>query len=320
MKYHPYSEIWPLLDGEDFEKLKADIKANGLRLPILIYKDQVLDGRNRDRACEATGTARCYTDAGDISETQALDLVISLNDHRRHMSIAQRAFAAEKLATLQGGSNRYQKRLAGSREPATEKASFEEAAAKIGGVSHGSVKRARIIRAHGTDNDINDVLSGKTSLKTRAEELLARKRKPAATALKPRQSNNRDRVIALYKGPPLKSMTPQEVDPEFTGTPMEFTDKYGHVQIMTAEQYATMRFGEWASWMRSLAKRGREMPPLPERPVDHNWLRSPKSYDIVKLTEALDYLRPKIAEAEALLVRAKAAAKIDTATATTALP
>jgi hypothetical protein len=311
MKYHPYSEIWPLLDGEDFEKLKADIKANGLRLPILIYKDQVLDGRNRDRACEATGTVRCYTDAGDISEAQALDLVISLNDHRRHMSLAQRAFAADKLANIIHGGDR--KSIKGSRELLIKNTSLKQAAAKLS-ISHPSVKRARQIRTHGTETDIADVVAGRVTLSAKTAEISARTKRKLSASKSSRPAGNGDRVIALYKGPPLKAMTRQEVDPEFTGTPMEFTDKYGHVQIMTAEQYATMRFGEWASWMRSLAKRGREMPPLPDRPVDHNWLRSPKSYDIVKLTEALDYLRPKIAEAEALLVRAKAAAKIDTPT------
>jgi ParB/Sulfiredoxin domain len=298
MKHHPYSEIWPLLDGEDFEKLKADIKTNGLRLPILIYKDQILDGRNRSRACEAVGVSMQYTDAGDISEEQALDLVISLNDHRRHMSLAQRAFAAERLATLRHGSNRHHRKIEGSADPSTEKASFEEAAAKIGGVSRASVRRARIIRTQGTEKDVNDVLSGKTSLNARALEVLASKRKPRPN------NGNGGRVIALYNGPPLRSMTPQEVDPEFNGTPGEFIAKYGHVQVQTAEEYATMRFGEWAAWMRSLAKRGRELPSLPSRPVDHNWLRSPEPNDIKKLTEALTYLRPIIAEAEALLVRA----------------
>ncbi len=33
-------------------------------------------------------------------------------------------------------------------------------------------------------------------------------------------------------------LTPEQVDPEFQGTPMEFTTKYGHVQVETAEQRA----------------------------------------------------------------------------------
>ena len=103
-------------------------------------------------------------------------------------------------------------------------------------------------------------------------------------------------------GPP-KALTREEVDPEFVGTPMDWVDKYGHVQVMTAEQYATARFTAWALHMRTLAKNGKQLPELPK--VDHNWLRSPKDLDVRKLTEALEYLRPLIAEAEALLERAK---------------
>lgn len=105
----------------------------------------------------------------------------------------------------------------------------------------------------------------------------------------------------VAKGP-HKWLTPQEVDPEFTGTPMEFTAKYGHVQIMTAQEYATMRFSDWASYINSLAKLAKKMPEL--RDVDHNWLRAPKPNEVAKLTEALEYLRPKIAKAEALLTTA----------------
>ena len=96
--------------------------------------------------------------------------------------------------------------------------------------------------------------------------------------------------------------TRQEVDPEFTGTPVEWIDKYGHVQILTAEQYATMRFADWVSNVRALTRRWKELPEL--KNVDHNWLRSPKPNDVAKLTEALEYLRPLLTEAEALLKRA----------------
>jgi len=62
------------------------------------------------------------------------------------------------------------------------------------------------------------------------------------------------------------------------------------------------------SYVKSLAKYARDMPDL-GRPVDHNWLRNPNPRSVAQLTEALDYLRPKIAEAEALLERAVAALK-----------
>ena len=40
------------MQGREFEELKKDIAANGQREPIWVYYDQILDGRNRYRACQ----------------------------------------------------------------------------------------------------------------------------------------------------------------------------------------------------------------------------------------------------------------------------
>ena len=94
-------------------------------------------------------------------------------------------------------------------------------------------------------------------------------------------------------------LTPAQVDPEFTGTHVEFVDKYGHVHAMTAEQRAKSRFEAWVSNFKALHREAKRAPDWPE--VDQHWLRNVGAYDVGKLTEALEYLRPKIAEAEALL-------------------
>jgi len=52
---HPFSKLFPPISDEDFGKLAADIKLNGLHQPIVRYQGQILDGNNRYRACELAG-------------------------------------------------------------------------------------------------------------------------------------------------------------------------------------------------------------------------------------------------------------------------
>jgi hypothetical protein len=51
MKFHPFADIFTLLEGEQFEELVQDIKARGLVSRIVLYEDAILDGRNRYKAC-----------------------------------------------------------------------------------------------------------------------------------------------------------------------------------------------------------------------------------------------------------------------------
>ena len=123
-------------------------------------------------------------------------------------------------------------------------------------------------------------------------------RKPRASSAAPKFVPRPHHGVAR---PPL---TREQVDPEFTGTAMDWVDKYGHVQVMTAEEYARERFSAWSANMRGVVKAAKALPELPK--VDHNWLRSPRPRDVERLADALDYLRPMVAEAEALLARARA--------------
>jgi N6-adenosine-specific RNA methylase IME4 len=96
------------LQGSEFDELVADIERNGLREPVWLHDGQVIDGRNRWRACQQLGVeakTRVYT--GD----DPLAFVISLNLHRRHLNESQRAMAAAKLATLPKGANQHSEGL-----------------------------------------------------------------------------------------------------------------------------------------------------------------------------------------------------------------
>jgi N6-adenosine-specific RNA methylase IME4 len=78
---------------DEFEALKADIAANGLREPIWLHPDgRILDGRNRYRACCDLGLVPEYKTWDGNGSLAAF--VVSLNLHRRHLSSSQRAMIA----------------------------------------------------------------------------------------------------------------------------------------------------------------------------------------------------------------------------------
>lgn len=105
MKFHPYSEIFPLIEGADFDALVTDIKAHGLREPIFTFDGKVLDGRNRFLACQKAKVKHQFRQFKG-TDVDARALVISANVHRRHLTESQRAIAAAKMATLEHGGDR----------------------------------------------------------------------------------------------------------------------------------------------------------------------------------------------------------------------
>lgn len=54
-KYHPATEPYPLMEGEEFDRLVDSIKRSGQRVPAVIVDGMLFDGRNRDRACQKLG-------------------------------------------------------------------------------------------------------------------------------------------------------------------------------------------------------------------------------------------------------------------------
>jgi phage N-6-adenine-methyltransferase len=102
MEFHPLANIFPLIEGQAFDDLCADIRTHGVREPVWLYEDQILDGRNRWRAATAVG-AECLTRVyvGD----DPTGFVVSLNLHRRHLTESQRGMVAAKLANLADGQH-----------------------------------------------------------------------------------------------------------------------------------------------------------------------------------------------------------------------
>jgi hypothetical protein len=99
---HPIANIFPLIEGEEFERLKTDVSANGLIESIWLHPDgSILDGRNRWRACEATNTnAHFQTYDGNLSSAALIAFIVSLNKERRHLTSSQLAACVVKTGDL----------------------------------------------------------------------------------------------------------------------------------------------------------------------------------------------------------------------------
>jgi ParB-like chromosome segregation protein Spo0J len=111
LEFHSLANIFPLLEGEKFDRLVADINQKGLIENITLTPDKlILDGRNRYLACLKAGVEPKFEITKEPPEKWA-DFVISKNVHRRQLTGSQCALAAAKLVTTTHGDNRHTLRL-----------------------------------------------------------------------------------------------------------------------------------------------------------------------------------------------------------------
>ena len=96
---HPFAKLFPKLPDEEMKKLAEDIKENGLRLPIVRWKGQIIDGQNRLIACEMAGVEPIIKDREDAleDEGEVAKFIISINCNRRHLTSSERAAIAVEL-------------------------------------------------------------------------------------------------------------------------------------------------------------------------------------------------------------------------------
>lgn len=161
MKFHPFAEIFPLIDDADFDALVDDIKTHGLREKIWTYEGQILDGRNRFMACLA---AKVEPEFREYEGDDALAFVVSLNVQRRHLTAGQRAMAAAEIANLDKGAHK------SNAHKCAAVLSQDDAADKFK-VSRRSVQNAKQIIDHGSAALRNAVKSGEVPI-TRAAKVV----------------------------------------------------------------------------------------------------------------------------------------------------
>lgn len=161
IKSHPFAELFPFMPAPEMNELVKDIRLRGLQHPIILFEGKILDGRHRYEACQIAEVSPKFEQyKGD----DALGFVIASNLKRRHLSDAQRAMIAAKLANMEQGQKKSDKL-----KPANVPVSQSEAAQTLG-ISERSVRTAKSILDE-SPKLTKQVDSGKISLAAASKKL-----------------------------------------------------------------------------------------------------------------------------------------------------
>lgn len=164
LKPHSASEIFPLMHGAEFDALVRDIEEHGQREPIILFEGQILDGRNRHRACAQLGLAPTFLEWRGEGTPEAF--VVSMNLHRRHLNESQRGLIAARLANQRPPG----------RNPANSQGLSNARAAEILNVGERTVYEAKKVIRNGTQEEVQAVERGEAAVSSVANKI--RKRAP----------------------------------------------------------------------------------------------------------------------------------------------
>lgn len=163
LEYHEYANIYRMLPEDELQKMAKSIAKKGQVLPIILYEGKILDGRNRYKACGIAGVEpRIEEYTGD----DPIGLIASLNDHRRHDDVTERAMVGARMANLvhggQGG------KLKSSTETLSPIITIDRAA-ELSGSSRANIKRAKPIVTTGIPELQDMVDAGDVSIRAGSE-------------------------------------------------------------------------------------------------------------------------------------------------------
>ena len=98
---HPIARLFPLIEGDDFDALVADVKDRGVRHPVIRRGTVIIDGRNRVRAALACGAKVPFEDLPEFEHPARV--ILTENIHTRTMTPSQKAALAARIRQMAPG-------------------------------------------------------------------------------------------------------------------------------------------------------------------------------------------------------------------------
>lgn len=177
MKFHPTAAMFPMMRTEEFAALVQDLRSNGLIEPIWIYKQQILDGRNRFNACTEAGIEPAFR---EWNGTDPLAFVISENLRRRHLDAGRRAAIAVKRregkdSVLDRCEAEAKERQRQGKTKVSDPGQARRKAAAMFQVAESYIQDAKLVR-QADPNLLERVVEGEIQLSEAKREILDRRR------------------------------------------------------------------------------------------------------------------------------------------------
>lgn len=215
---HPAAELFPMMPQDQYAAFKEDIRKNGFEQNIVLYKGQILDGRNRYKAAVELNMLEDLpiAEMDDDTKIDPYQYVVSRNLHRRHLSESQRAKIAAKLAKLKHGD------VASQKHDGQICLSTKQAAEMLQ-VSPKSVQYAKVVEEHGSPELNEAVERGEVAVSKAAKiakevpkekQVEAAKKKPAKKK-KQADKHSKEKQSKESKGQSTDRDTDQEAVEDF---------------------------------------------------------------------------------------------------------
>jgi hypothetical protein len=215
---HPAANLFPMMSNEAYAQLRDDIAENGMKEAITLWRGELIDGRNRLRACEELKIEPLVNEIEDDADPVAF--VLSINLHRRHLDESQRAMVAARLLDYHRGKAKERQKTGKKPDlkdncPEGTGQSRDKAGEAVGGVSGKSVDRAATVIASSNDSLIAAVDAGKVSVSLAAKAVKANV--PAKDVAKALKADNPAKALRETVSPP-KNYDRAVADPNHRNT------------------------------------------------------------------------------------------------------
>jgi N6-adenosine-specific RNA methylase IME4 len=179
-----FKALIPPLSAEERRQLEENLKADGRCIePLVTWNDTIIDGHNRYEICHEHGID-FETEEREFPDRDACKAwIIRHQFGRRNLSAYQRAELAMKLEPLIAEKAK-EKQRDGGREKVVQKSveppvKVQVELARVAGVSHDTIHKAKVIAAQATEPVKEKLRSGETSINAVYKDLKREERQKA---------------------------------------------------------------------------------------------------------------------------------------------